>query len=227
MQVLRTEKIGYAAGPDPEPAGYALKNEADSWFTLFCPHAILFLQPGQGVISMALTREDLQAIKILLEENLQPVHESLARIEERLQVVEERLQAVEERLQAVEERLGVLEGRGGVVEKRLGTMGCTLKIVLEDLQAVREILRPLNDEAGIIKRKINELDSALEHGTNRNILLLTESMRSLIDRLTDKTVLLELKMSSFDMKVRDLERELADIKDRLAQEEEPAGNIEF
>ena len=108
-----------------------------------------------------------------------------------------------------------------------------MKIVQEDLQAVREILRPLNDEAGIIKRKINELDSALEHGTNRNILLLTESMRSLIDRLneavkiTDKTVLFELKMSSFDMKVRDLERELADIKDRLAQEEEPAGNIEF
>lgn len=138
---------------------------------------------------MALTREDLHAIKILLEEKLDPIDKRLGAIEERLGTVDGKLEVIEERLGTVDEKLEV-------IEERLTTAEAGLEAVQRDLE--------------VTKQKITKLELMLENETNRNIQLLAENHIELINKLNqaikvaDKNLCLEVQVSDLRMKAERL-----------------------
>lgn len=83
-----------------------------------------------------------------------------------------------------------------------------LDLLIQDLQAV--------------KQKVTGIELTLENETNRNIKLLAENHGNLIDKLnqaikvSDKTAIYEIQVNILTNKVDRLEKELTDLKNRIA-----------
>ncbi|RGY98365.1 hypothetical protein [Clostridium sp. AM58-1XD] len=85
----------------------------------------------------------------------------------------------------------------------------------EDLQAIAKMLKPIHDS-------ITDIRLHLENVTDRNISLLAENHGNLIDKLNqsikvaDKSTIDEIRVNILTEKVNKLEKELAEIKNRIA-----------
>ena len=66
---------------------------------------------------MALTKEDLQAIRGLMQEELEPINTRLDKVDARLDKVDARLDKVDARLDKVDARLDTLEEKVDVVRQ--------------------------------------------------------------------------------------------------------------
>lgn len=86
----------------------------------------------------------------------------------------------------------------------------------------RELLEAMYNDIQSIKQNVTSLELKLENETNRNIQLLAENHMNLIDKLnqairvSDKTLLYEVQVSALKSKVESLEKEIADIKSKIA-----------
>ncbi len=171
---------------------------------------------------MALTREDLQAIKILLEENLLPVKESLERVEERVRAVERRLEAVEERVEAVERKLEAVEERTAAVEARLGAVEERVEAIERRLGTVECTLKKAEEDLGTVKRKVINLELNLENRTDRNLRILDENHLSLIEKLdgvvliAERTRLQGLEISNLRSRVECVEEKVLKLEGQSA-----------
>ncbi len=86
----------------------------------------------------------------------------------------------------------------------------------------RELLEALYNDMQTLKQKVTGLEMMLENETNHNIQLLAENHMNLVDKLNqaikvqDKSLLYEVQVSSLKMKVERLEKEIAEIKSKIA-----------
>lgn len=86
----------------------------------------------------------------------------------------------------------------------------------------REILEALYDDMQIVKQKVTSLELTLENETNHNIQLLAENHMNLVDKLNqaikaqDKSILYEVQVSGLKSRIEILERELAELKSKIA-----------
>ena len=89
----------------------------------------------------------------------------------------------------------------------------------DDLLAISDILKA---ELQPVNKRFGNIELTLENETNRNIQLLAKNHMNLIDKLnqairvSDKTLLYEIQESSLKTKVEHLEKELADLKNKIA-----------
>lgn len=73
-----------------------------------------------------------------------------------------------------------------------------------------------------VKREIQDIRLTIENETNKNIKLLAENHGNLIDKLnqaikvSDKTAIYEIQVNILTSKVDKLEKELAEIKSKIA-----------
>jgi predicted transcriptional regulator len=80
----------------------------------------------------------------------------------------------------------------------------------------------MEERMNTIENDITDIKLALENETNRNIQLLAENHGNLIDKLnqaikvSDKTTLYEIQVNVLMGKVDKLEKEIADIKKKIA-----------
>jgi len=86
----------------------------------------------------------------------------------------------------------------------------------------RELLEALYNDMQTVKQKVTLLELTIENETNHNIQLLAENHMNLVDKLNqairaqDKSILYEVQVSGLKVKIEHLEKEIAEIKSKIA-----------
>ena len=86
----------------------------------------------------------------------------------------------------------------------------------------RELLEALYNDMQAVKQKVTSLGLTLENETNNNIQLLAENHMNLVDKLNqaiqvqDKSILYEVQVSGLKVKIERLEKEIEEIKSKIA-----------
>ena len=92
----------------------------------------------------------------------------------------------------------------------------------EKLKPVYYRLDNLEADMKEVKEKVNVIGIKLENETNHNLQLLAENHMNLVDKLnqairvSDKTLLYEVQISGLKSKVENLEKEIREIKSKIA-----------
>lgn len=97
-----------------------------------------------------------------------------------------------------------------------------LEALYNNMTSLHNNVESLHNDMEIIKQKVTNLEMTLENETNHNIQLLAENHINLVDKLNqaikvqDKSLLYEVQVSGLKMKLERLEKEIEDIKSRIA-----------
>lgn len=92
----------------------------------------------------------------------------------------------------------------------------------EILQAMSEMLQTIRQDLKDIRQDITNINLHLENVTDRNISILAENHIDLINKLNqsikvaDKNTIYEVYVNVLNEKVNRLEKEIQDLKDRIA-----------
>ena len=85
-----------------------------------------------------------------------------------------------------------------------------------------ELLQAIYSDMQELKQRVTGIEITLENETNKNIKLLAENHGNLIDKLnqaikvSDKTAIYEIQVNILTSKVEKLEKEMAELKNRIA-----------
>lgn len=116
-----------------------------------------------------------------------------------------------------------------MMDKKIEPVTAAIKIMQSDIDAIKsDIVAMKSDMVAMqndidaINQKVTSLELKLENETNHNIQLLAENHINLVDKLnqairvSDKTLLYEVQVSTLKSKVEYLEKEVAEIKNHIA-----------
>ena len=84
-----------------------------------------------------------------------------------------------------------------------------------------ELLQAIYSDMQELKQRVTGIEITLENETNKNIKLLAENHGNLIDKLnqaikvSDKTAIYEIQVNILTSKVEKLEKEMAELKNRI------------
>ena len=129
-----------------------------------------------------------------VKEDVQVLKEDVQVLKEEVRVLKEEVQVLKEEVQSLKDRMQIVEDRIQIVEDRLET----------------------------VNEKVISIQVALENETNHNIQLLAENHLNLVEKLNDairvqdKSILYEVQVSGLKARVDILEREMAEMKARIA-----------
>lgn len=85
-----------------------------------------------------------------------------------------------------------------------------------------ELLQAIYSDMQELKQRVTGIEVTLENEINKNIKLLAENHGNLIDKLnqaikvSDKTAIYEIQVNILTSKVEKLEKEMAELKNRIA-----------
>lgn len=91
-----------------------------------------------------------------------------------------------------------------------------------DMQEMKSDISGLKSEMKTVNERLTKLELTLENEINHSIQLLAENHIDLVEKLNkaihvqDKSILYEVQVSGLKMKVEQLERDVQDIKSRIA-----------
>lgn len=97
-----------------------------------------------------------------------------------------------------------------------------LEALYRDMQTMKDDMQTMHGDIQSLDRKVTKVELILENETNHNIQLLAENHINLVDKLNqaikvqDKSILYEVQVSGLKIKIEQLEREIADIKSKIA-----------
>ena len=92
----------------------------------------------------------------------------------------------------------------------------------QDVTELKQDVTVLKQDVTVLKQDVAEMKLSLENETNHNIQLLAENHCNLVDKLnqaipvSDKVLLNEVQISGLKMRVDSLEKEVAEMKERIA-----------
>ncbi len=90
-----------------------------------------------------------------------------------------------------------------------------------DIQSMKTDIQNLKTDMNTLKLKVTGIELKLEEEIRHNIQLLAENHSNLIDKLnqairvTDKTLIWEVQLSGFRVRLEKLEEEFAELRNRL------------
>ncbi len=149
-------------------------------------------------------KELLQA----MYESMQEIKGDIREMKGDISELKEDVSELKGEVKVLKEDVEVLKQRSDTFEKRLDTL-------TEEVHSMRQ-------DMGTMNERLMKIEVSLENETNHNIQLLAENHITLIDKLnqairvTDKTLLYEVQVSGFKMRVEKLEKEVEDLKSRIA-----------
>lgn len=92
----------------------------------------------------------------------------------------------------------------------------------DDMQSMKEDVQNLKEDVQAVKQKVTSIEVSLENETNHNIQILAENHINIVDKLNeairvqDKSILYEVQISGLKTRLDVLERELKEIKSKIA-----------
>ncbi len=174
-------------------------------------------------------KELLNAIGTMLTERLKPIENKLEDVDKRLDTIEGRLDVIERRLDAMDKRFDVIEGRLDVIEGRLEAMDEHFAEIDAHLLRIDKHLGEIDEHLAIVDKSIARLNMevkvvrlTLESETSVNIMRIGEGHLDLSRKLTETIHIanvIDTKMENMSLYINKHEREINEIKVRLAMGE--------
>ncbi len=128
-----------------------------SW-TVFPLRAILGMWSGKERDTMALTKEDLQAIGALPE----PILANTEDIKLRVTSLEKRMSRLEERMGALKERIEALKERMEVFEKHMEVLGECIEALEGHMEALEKRVAVLETRVAALEKRLEALEDLIE-----------------------------------------------------------------
>ena len=117
--------------------------------------------------------------------------------------------------------LAVYEGMSEL-NQRTAKLEQGMTEVKQDVSDLKQDMTEVKQDVADLKQDVTEMKLSLENETNHNIQLLAENHCDLVDKLNqaipvaDKALLNEVQISGLRIRVDSLEKEVAEMKDRIA-----------
>ena len=117
--------------------------------------------------------------------------------------------------------LAVYEGMSEL-NQRTAKLEQGMTEVKQDVTDLKQDMTEVKQDVADLKQNVTEMKLSLENDTNHNIQLLAENHCDLVDKLNqaipvaDKALLNEVQISVLRIRVDSLEKEVAEMKDRIA-----------
>ena len=117
--------------------------------------------------------------------------------------------------------LAVYEGMSEL-NQRTAKLEQGMTEVKQDVADLKQDMTEVKQDVADMKQDVTEMKLSLENETNHNIQLLAENHCDLVDKLNqaipvaDKALLNEVQISGLRIRVDSLEKEVAEMKDRIA-----------
>ncbi|MCI5877410.1 MAG: hypothetical protein MRZ93_03225 [Lachnospiraceae bacterium] len=127
-----------------------------------------------------------------------------------------------ELLLAVYEGMSELNQRTAKLEQGMTGVKQDVADLKQDMTEVKQDMTEVKQDVADLKQDVTEMKLSLENETNHNIQLLAENHCDLVDKLNqaipvaDKALLNEVQISGLRIRVDSLEKEVAEMKDRIA-----------
>ena len=127
-----------------------------------------------------------------------------------------------ELLLAVYEGMSELNQRTAKLEQDMTEVKQDVTEVKQDVADLKQDMTEVKQDVADLKQNVTEMKLSLENETNHNIQLLAENHCDLVDKLNqaipvaDKALLNEVQISGLRIRVDSLEKEVAEMKDRIA-----------
>ncbi len=134
----------------------------------------------------------------------------------------ELLLAVYEGMSELNQRTAKLEQGMTEVKQDVADLKQDMTEVKQDMTEVKQDMIEVKQDVADLKQDVTEMKLSLENETNHNIQLLAENHCDLVDKLNqaipvaDKALLNEVQISGLRIRVDSLEKEVAEMKDRIA-----------
>ncbi len=134
----------------------------------------------------------------------------------------ELLLAVYEGMSELNQRTAKLEQGMTGVKQDVADLKQDMTEVKQDMTEVKQDMTEVKQDVADLKQDVTEMKLSLENETNHNIQLLAENHCDLVDKLNqaipvaDKALLNEVQISGLRIRVDSLEKEVAEMKDRIA-----------
>ena len=109
-----------------------------------------------------------------------------------------------------------------VLKQDVAELKQEVTVLKQDVAELKQEVTVLKQDVTVLKQDVAEMKLSLENETNHNIQLLAENHCNLVDKLnqaipvSDKVLLNEVQISGLKMRVDSLEKEVAEMKDRIA-----------
>ena len=127
-----------------------------------------------------------------------------------------------ELLLAVYEGMAELNQRTAKLEQGMTEVKQDVADLKQDMTEVKQDMIEVKQDVADLKQDVTEMKLSLENETNHNIQLLAENHCDLVDKLNqaipvaDRALLNEVQISGLRIRVDSLEKEVAEMKDRIA-----------
>ena len=134
----------------------------------------------------------------------------------------ELLLAVYEGMSELNQRTAKLEQGMTEVKQDVADLKQDMTEVKQDMTEVKQDMTEVKQDVADLKQDVTVMKLSLENETNHNIQLLAENHCDLVDKLNqaipvaDKALLNEVQISGLRIRVDSLEKEVAEMKDRIA-----------
>ena len=134
----------------------------------------------------------------------------------------ELLLAVYEGMSELNQRTAKLEQGMTEVKQDVADLKQDMTEVKQDMTEVKQDMTEVKQDVADLKQDVTEMKLSLENETNHNLQLLAENHCDLVDKLNqaipvaDKALLNEVQISGLRIRVDSLEKEVAEMKDRIA-----------
>ena len=134
----------------------------------------------------------------------------------------ELLLAVYEGMSELNQRTAKLEQGMTEVKQDVADLKQDMTEVKQDVADLKQDMTEVKQDVADLKQNVTEMKLSLENETNHNIQLLAENHCDLVDKLNqaipvaDKALLNEVQISGLRICVDSLEKEVAEMKDRIA-----------
>ena len=134
----------------------------------------------------------------------------------------ELLLAVYEGMSELNQRTAKLEQGMTEVKQDVADLKQDMTEVKQDVADLKQDMTEVKQDVADLKQDMTEMKLSLENETNHNIQLLAENHCDLVDKLNqaipvaDKALLNEVQISGLRIRVDSLEKEVAEMKDRIA-----------
>ncbi len=164
---------------------------------------------------MALTPEDLQAIGSLIQNSIQPLRDDIQDIKGDMQSMKTDMQGMKADIQNMKTDIQNMK-------TDIQNMKTDIQNMKTDIQNMKTDIQSLDERLQKLENRVTHIELTLENETNHNIQLLAENHITLVDKLNeairvqDKSILYEVQVSDLKSRVEHLEREMADIRAKIA-----------